>query len=72
MTLHYFQNNPDKCWKWLVEFYKLKIKAKPNAAHYSLNRLIDYLLTAGKDVTLVTQNIDNLHHEAREECLLNK
>ena len=52
----------------MVDFYNLKTQAKPNVAHYSLNRIIDYLLSSGKDVTLVTQNIDNLHHEARQEC----
>jgi len=46
------------------EFYNARranlAAAEPNAAHHALARL----LTARADVTLITQNIDNLHEQA--------
>ena len=38
--------------------------AKPNAAHFALARLEDALAKRGDSLTLVTQNIDDLHERA--------
>jgi len=38
--------------------------ARPNAAHYALARLETALAANGGDLTLVTQNIDDLHERA--------
>ena len=55
----FFMEHPDLFY----EFYKEKMcypKAKPNAAH----KYFADLEKQGKNVTIVTQNIDNLHQEA--------
>ncbi len=55
----FFTNNPELFY----EFYKEKMcypNAKPNAAH----KYFADLEKKGKNVTIVTQNIDNLHQEA--------
>ena len=40
------------------------ITAKPNAAHFALARLETALAERGGNLTLVTQNIDDLHERA--------
>ncbi len=55
----FFMEHPDLFY----EFYKEKMcypKAKPNAAH----KYFADLEKQGKNVTIVTQNIDNLHQDA--------
>lgn len=55
----FFMNNPELFY----DFYKEKMcypNAKPNAAH----KYFADLEKKGKNVTIVTQNIDNLHQEA--------
>ena len=52
----------------MLAFYDLRRRnlrdAKPNAAHFALARLEDALATRGETLTLVTQNIDDLHERA--------
>ncbi len=52
----------------VLAFYDLRRQnlrnAKPNAAHYALARLESGLATWGGGLTLVTQNIDDLHERA--------
>ena len=49
----------------VLAFYDLRRRnlrdAKPNAAHFALARLENALAKRGETLTLVTQNIDNLH-----------
>lgn len=55
----FFYENP----KEFYEFYKdrmVYLEAKPNAAHIKLAELE----VSGKDITIVTQNIDGLHQAA--------
>ena len=47
-------------WKMSSDYYKLMLKAVPNAAHLALKKLED----RGKLLAIVTQNIDNLHQKA--------
>ncbi|WP_345949512.1 Sir2 family NAD-dependent protein deacetylase [Mucilaginibacter sp. PAMB04274] len=58
-TPHGWQRNP----ALVQEFYNMRrksvLEAQPNAAHYALARLQDKY-----DVTIVTQNIDDLHERA--------
>lgn len=53
----------------VLEFYNARRKnikeVKPNAAHLSLKQLEDYF-----DVTIVTQNIDDLHERAGSEKVI--
>src|SRR6202020_3623175 len=52
----------------VLAFYDLRRRnlrgAKPNAAHFALARLEDLLDKRGETLTLVTQNIDDLHDRA--------
>ncbi len=59
-----FARDPDA----VLEFYDLRrrnlLNAKPNAAHSALARLERALPAKGGSLTLVTQNIDDLHERA--------
>ena len=52
----------------VLAFYDLRrrnlLNAKPNAAHFALARLEGALAERGDSLTLVTQNIDDLHERA--------
>jgi NAD-dependent deacetylase len=52
----------------VLAFYDLRrrnlLNAKPNAAHFALARLEGALAERGDNLTLVTQNIDDLHERA--------
>ena len=52
----------------VLAFYDLRrrnlVSAKPNAAHFALARLEGALVGRGGHLTLVTQNIDDLHERA--------
>ena len=52
----------------VLAFYDLRRRnlrdAKPNAAHFALARLENVLAMRGETLTLVTQNIDDLHERA--------
>ena len=61
----FFMENPDV----FFDFYKRKLiypDAKPNKAHKALVRLEKQ----GKLKAIITQNIDNLHQEARSKCVI--
>jgi len=55
-----FKKDPYKVWEMLLEMGKIIDKAKPNYAHISLKLLED----KGKNVKIITQNIDGLHTKA--------
>jgi NAD-dependent deacetylase len=59
-----FARDPDA----VLEFYDLRrrnlLNAKPNTAHFALARLEAALPANGGSLTLVTQNIDDLHERA--------
>ncbi|MGA8585893.1 MAG: NAD-dependent deacylase [Roseiarcus sp.] len=59
-----FARDPDN----VLAFYDLRrrnlLNAKPNAAHQALARLEQALAKRGGHLTLVTQNIDDLHERA--------
>ena len=52
----------------VLAFYDLRrrnlLSAKPNAAHFALARLEAALRRSGGSLTMVTQNIDDLHERA--------
>ena len=59
-----FARNPET----VLAFYDMRrrnlLNAKPNAAHFALARLEGALVERGGRLTLVTQNIDDLHERA--------
>ena len=63
-SIEAFESDPET----VLAFYDLRRRdmrdAKPNAAHFALARLAVSLAARGGALTLVTQNIDNLHEQA--------
>jgi len=60
------RNNPGKTWILLSEMQKEILKAKPNPGHVSLAELerLGYLSS------IITQNVDGLHHEAGSKKII--
>lgn len=55
-----FIKNPALVWEWYNYRKKIVHEAKPNAAHLTIAEMQNYF----DDVTVVTQNVDNLHMRA--------
>jgi NAD-dependent deacetylase len=57
----YFHTHPEKSWKFIKEiFYQGWGRAEPNDAHLGVAKLEQMGLVKA----VITQNVDNLHHEA--------
>jgi len=56
-TMTAFRADPRFVWEWYDYRRSLVAKAEPNAAHRALARLE----SAGKNVFIITQNVDDLH-----------
>jgi NAD-dependent deacetylase len=54
-----FMRNPDLVWEWYQHRRDIIHKVEPNAGHLAIAALEKFY-----DVTVVTQNIDNLHKRA--------
>ena len=58
----------------VLAFYDLRrrnlLNAKPNAAHFALARLEATLAQRGGGLTLVTQNVDDLHERAGSKSVI--
>lgn len=55
-----FLKNPDRVWEWYQYRRHIIDNSKPNAAHLAIAEMQGYF----KDLTVVTQNVDNLHRRA--------
>ena len=55
-----FMRNPEMVWQWYNHRKKIIHEAQPNAAHLTIAEMQNHF----KNVTVVTQNIDNLHRRA--------
>lgn len=55
-----FINNPKIVWEWYNYRRKIVHEAQPNPAHLTIAEMQNHF----KDVTVVTQNVDNLHRRA--------
>ena len=55
-----FIRNPQMVWEWYNHRKKIIHEAQPNKAHITIAEMQNYF----DDVTVVTQNIDNLHRRA--------
>lgn len=60
------RKNPGKTWILLSEMQKEILKAKPNAGHLSLAELE----RLGFLSSIITQNVDGLHHEAGNTSII--
>lgn len=54
-----FMKNPNLVWEWYQHRREIIHKVQPNAGHHAIAEFEKYF-----DVTVVTQNIDNLHKRA--------
>jgi len=54
-----FMKNPDMVWEWYNHRKKIIHESQPNQGHITIAELQNFF-----DVTVVTQNIDNLHRRA--------
>jgi len=61
-----FIRNPDLVWEWYAYRKKLIAEVRPNAGHEALAALQDLIPV----VTVVTQNVDNLHRRAGSRNVL--
>lgn len=55
-----FLRNPEMVWEWYNHRKKIVHESQPNPGHLAIADMQDLF----KDVTVVTQNIDNLHRRA--------
>lgn len=61
-----FRENPPLIWGWYLWRRHLAANAKPNAAHLAVSRLG----RSGRKVSIITQNVDDLHERAGSERVL--
>jgi len=62
-----FTRNPGLVWDFYQKRYLDSVNSLPNAAHYALVKLEEFL---GSNFTLVTQNVDGLHTKAGSKHVL--
>lgn len=62
-----FAADPELVWKFYKQRYHQLNDVQPNAAHYALKKLEDYL---GDNFWLITQNVDGLHRVAGHKNVL--
>ncbi len=65
-SLTAFRYNPTNFYHWMRNLAEVVFRAQPNPAHYSLAQLEH----AGWIKTLITQNVDALHHRAGSQNVL--
>ncbi len=61
-----FLANPERVWQWYQHRRHILESVQPNAAHFALARLDDLVA----EVTVITQNVDRLHHRAGSRRVL--
>lgn len=59
-----FARNPALVHDFYNKRRRDMVSARPNAGHYALARLEQAIKTEGAQLTLITQNVDNLHEKA--------
>ena len=60
-TYRMFQRDPNEVWKWYLYRMGICRRAQPNAGHRAIVNLEELF---GDRLTLITQNVDNLHLRA--------
>ena len=59
-----FAQDASLVWEFYSWRRNVVAKCAPNAGHFAITELQQQLLRAGKQFTLITQNVDRLHHAA--------
>jgi NAD-dependent deacetylase len=62
-TAKAFRENPQLVWGWYLWRRQQVARAQPNAAHLALQRMANL----GRKISIITQNIDDLHERAGSE-----
>lgn len=65
-TAKAFRENPALVWGWYLWRRQQVMQAQPNAGHQAIHRLSG----GGRSVTVVTQNVDDLHERAGNQDVL--
>ena len=65
-TAEAMRNRPKKVWEMHEDLRQTIANCKPNPAHYAIAELESVF----KDVTVITQNVDNYHQEAGSSNVL--
>lgn len=65
-TANAFRENPQLVWGWYLWRRQQVARAKPNAGHIALNQMA----ALGRKVSIITQNIDDLHEKAGSKEVL--
>lgn len=60
-----FLRNPEMVWEWYSHRKKIIHQSEPNPGHKAIAELQNHF----KEVTVVTQNIDNLHRRAGSKAI---
>jgi len=65
-TVEAFMRNPELVWEWYSYRRELMSKIEPNPGHYALAEMQKIF----PEFSLITQNIDGLHHKAGSENVI--
>lgn len=68
-TNRYFQASPEGSWRWYLKRFSNLENVKPNAAHHAIRALGELLEADGRQMTIITQNIDGLHRAAGSKTI---
>jgi len=65
-----FQRNPSLVWEFYSYRREVALSKQPNKAHYAIAEFQKRLKEDGRSVTVITQNIDDLHQRAGTEGVI--
>ena len=69
-TLEAFERNPAQVSRWYDERRQMCARCKPNAGHLALVQLEAWCRRNDRKFTLITQNVDRLHHAAGSNSIV--
>lgn len=65
-----FSRNPSRIWEFYHYRREVMLTKHPNPAHLAIAACEERLGKQGRDITVITQNIDELHHRAGSRNVL--
>ncbi len=65
-----FERDPQMVARWYDERRTMCMRCEPNAGHRALAQLQDHMRGLGRELVLVTQNVDRLHQRAGSEDVI--
>ena len=67
-SIEAFERDPKMVWSWYQWRRNLVKDKRPNPAHHALATLEDWANTHHKTLSLITQNVDDLHEQAGSQA----